>query len=150
MPDPAFAQPDFSREQRSAVDMLRTLAASGSFHVALLDGVTGSGKTEVYFEAIAENIRRDRNRAAIVLWSVANETPVSDARNAFLRTLIGDVRALDDSRLVTAALLSARRGKVMRIDDPLVGANLKHVTVFSGLPRSLICDHRLTSRASFD
>ncbi|MDF2383069.1 beta galactosidase jelly roll domain-containing protein [Nostoc ellipsosporum NOK] len=70
---------------------------------------------------IAENIRRDRNRAAIVLWSVANETPVSDARNAFLRTLISDVRALDDSRLVTAALLSARQGKVMRIDDPLVG-----------------------------
>ncbi len=32
----------------------------------------------------AENIRRDRNRAAIILWSVANETPVSDARNAFL------------------------------------------------------------------
>ncbi len=60
VPDPAFAQPDFSREQRSAVDMLRTLAASGSFHVALLDGVTGSGKTEVYFEAIAENIRRGK------------------------------------------------------------------------------------------
>ncbi|MCA6125438.1 primosomal protein N' [Bradyrhizobium sp. WSM 1704] len=59
-PDPAYAQPDFSREQRSAVDMMRTLAASGSFHVALLDGVTGSGKTEVYFEAIAENIRRGR------------------------------------------------------------------------------------------
>ncbi|WP_214286031.1 glycoside hydrolase family 2 TIM barrel-domain containing protein, partial [Acinetobacter pittii] len=54
---------------------------------------------------IAENISRDRNRAAIILWSVANETPVSDARNAFLRRLIGDVRALDDSRLVTAALL---------------------------------------------
>ncbi|MBB4837417.1 beta-glucuronidase [Sphingomonas kyeonggiensis] len=70
---------------------------------------------------IAENIRRDRNRAAIVLWSVANETPVSDARNAFLRTLIGDVRALDDSRLVTAALLSDRKGKEMRINDPLVG-----------------------------
>ena len=70
---------------------------------------------------IAENIRRDRNRAAIVLWSVANETPVSDARNIFRRTLIGEVRALDDRRLVTAALLSARQGKVMRIDDPLVG-----------------------------
>ncbi len=69
---------------------------------------------------IAENIRRDRNRAAIVLWSVANETPISDARNAFLRTLIGDVRALDDSRLVTAALLSDRKGKQMRINDPLV------------------------------
>ncbi|HEX7922556.1 MAG TPA: primosomal protein N' [Bradyrhizobium sp.] len=60
IPDPAFAQPDFSREQRSAVDVMRTLAASSSFHVALLDGVTGSGKTEVYFEAIAENIRRGK------------------------------------------------------------------------------------------
>src|SRR3982751_2547018 len=37
-----------------------TLAANGSFHVALLDGVTGSGKTEVYFEAIAEIIRRGK------------------------------------------------------------------------------------------
>ena len=59
-PDPPFAQPEFTRQQRSAVDMLRTLAASGSFHVALLDGVTGSGKTEVYFEAIAETIRRGK------------------------------------------------------------------------------------------
>jgi primosomal protein N' (replication factor Y) len=59
-PDPHFAQPEFSREQRGAVDMLRTLAANGSFHVALLDGVTGSGKTEVYFEAIAETIRRGK------------------------------------------------------------------------------------------
>src|SRR5689334_14740936 len=59
-PDPSHAQPEFSRDQRSAVDVLRTLAASGSFHVALLDGVTGSGKTEVYFEAIAETIRRGK------------------------------------------------------------------------------------------
>lgn len=69
---------------------------------------------------LRENILRDRNRASIGLWSVANETPVGDARNAFLRTLITDVRALDDSRLVTAALLSKREGKVMSIDDPLV------------------------------
>ena len=59
-PDPSFAQPDFSHQQRSAVDAMRALAANGSFHVALLDGVTGSGKTEVYFEAIAEVIRRGR------------------------------------------------------------------------------------------
>ena len=59
-PDPSHAQPEFSRQQRSAVDAMRALAANGSFHVALLDGVTGSGKTEVYFEAIAETIRRGR------------------------------------------------------------------------------------------
>jgi primosomal protein N' (replication factor Y) (superfamily II helicase) len=59
-PDPTFAQPDFSPQQRAAVDAMRALAANGTFHVALLDGVTGSGKTEVYFEAIAEVIRRGK------------------------------------------------------------------------------------------
>jgi len=59
-PDPGYAQPEFSRQQRTAVDAMRALAANGSFHVALLDGVTGSGKTEVYFEAVAEIIRRGR------------------------------------------------------------------------------------------
>src|SRR5262249_16719236 len=59
-PDAAYAQPEFSRQQRSAVDAMRALAANGTFHVALLDGVTGSGKTEVYFEAVAETIRKGR------------------------------------------------------------------------------------------
>src|SRR6059058_4020020 len=59
-PDPSFSTPDFSRQQRIAVDAMRALAANGSFHVALLDGVTGSGKTEVYFEAVAETIRRGK------------------------------------------------------------------------------------------
>nr|WP_299904935.1 glycoside hydrolase family 2 TIM barrel-domain containing protein [Sphingomonas bacterium] len=73
---------------------------------------------------LAENILRDRNRAAIILWSVANETPVSDARNAFLGTLVDDVRRLDPDRLVTAALLTERRKQgghpVMAMADPLV------------------------------
>lgn len=68
---------------------------------------------------MTESIRRDRNRASIILWSVANETPVSEARNAFLRALIGTVRAQDETRLVTAALLSKREGMVSTIDDPL-------------------------------
>ncbi len=59
-PDPAHAQPEFTRQQRTAVDAMRALAANGTFHVALLDGVTGSGKTEVYFEAVAEIIRRGK------------------------------------------------------------------------------------------
>src|SRR5215471_9227375 len=59
-PDPSHAQPEFSHQQRAAVDAMRALAANGSFHVALLDGVTGSGKTEVYFEAVAETVRRGK------------------------------------------------------------------------------------------
>jgi primosomal protein N' (replication factor Y) len=59
-PDPSYAVPEFSRQQRTAVDGMRALAANGTFHVALLDGVTGSGKTEVYFEAVAETIRRGK------------------------------------------------------------------------------------------
>ena len=42
--------------------------------------------------------------AAVALWSVANETPISEARNAFLKALVDRVRELDDTRLVTAAL----------------------------------------------
>ena len=69
-PDPDFAVPEFSRAQRSAVDAMRALAANGSFHVALLDGVTGSGKTEVYFEAVAETIRRGK-QALILMPEIA-------------------------------------------------------------------------------
>ena len=72
---------------------------------------------------LAENIRRDRNRASIALWSVANETPVGDDRNRFLRTLLEDVRTLDPTRLTTAALLTDRSQKdgelTVRISDPL-------------------------------
>ena len=68
---------------------------------------------------LRENILRDRNRASIILWSVGNETPVNDARNAFMRSLVAEVRGLDDSRLVTAALLSGRKDNVQTVDDPL-------------------------------
>lgn len=59
-PDPSFAEPDFSPEQTVAAEQMRDLAAHDGFAVALIDGVTGSGKTEVYFEAVAEIIRKKR------------------------------------------------------------------------------------------
>lgn len=75
---------------------------------------------------LAENILRDRNRASIAIWSVANETPVTDARNAFLETLVRDVRSLDGTRLVSAALLVERsqgeHGPIMTMADPLAAS----------------------------
>lgn len=52
---------------------------------------------------LGEMIARDRNRASVVLWSVANETPVGESRNRFLRGLVEHARALDPTRLLTAA-----------------------------------------------
>ena len=67
----------------------------------------------------SESILRDRNRASIIIWSVGNETPVSEARNAFLRALIANAHRLDDTRLVSAALLASRKGNIQTIDDPI-------------------------------
>lgn len=70
---------------------------------------------------LGEIIRRDRNRASVIIWSMANETPVSDARNRFLKELAGLTRSLDDTRLISAALeQSSLEGNpdVRTIDDP--------------------------------
>jgi beta-glucuronidase len=67
----------------------------------------------------SESIVRDRNRASVIIWSVGNETPVSDARNVFLRALIANAHRLDDTRLVSAALLASRKANVQTIDDPI-------------------------------
>ena len=53
-PDHARAGADLSPEQRAAADIL----AGDSYKVALLDGVTGAGKTEVYFEAVAKALAK--------------------------------------------------------------------------------------------
>ena len=59
-PDPDFAAPELNDDQARAAAHLRNAVADGKFSASLLDGVTGSGKTEVYFEAVAEALRRNR------------------------------------------------------------------------------------------
>lgn len=67
-----------------------------------------------------ENIVRDRNRASIMFWSIANETPQTEERLTFLTELTQDLRKLDDTRLVTAALHKVKKsGDAFKIGDPL-------------------------------
>ncbi|MBM3607642.1 MAG: primosomal protein N' [Alphaproteobacteria bacterium] len=69
-PDAGFAQTPFEPQQAQAAQILRDAVARNSFSVTLLDGVTGSGKTEVYFESVAQAIREGR-QALILLPEIA-------------------------------------------------------------------------------
>ena len=59
-PDPDFMQMALEPAQNEAALRLRACVADQNFSVTLLEGVTGSGKTEVYFEAVAEAIKAKR------------------------------------------------------------------------------------------
>jgi primosomal protein N' (replication factor Y) len=76
-PDPDFSAPDFTPAQRAAADALRASAAKSGYGVTLLDGVTGSGKTQVYFEAVAEIVRRGK-QALVLLPEIALTTQFLD------------------------------------------------------------------------
>ncbi len=85
-------------------------------------------------------VERDWNRPSVIIWSVANETPLSDPRMAFLKTLIDDTRALDDTRLVSAALLGGNRKKFAEIVTHLAARGLakgnlgpKEAAIFQGI-----------------
>ncbi len=70
-----------------------------------------------------EVMTRDHNRASVIIYSVANETPISEARNRFLRQLIQDVHSNDPTRLVSAALQpqESMQGNhiTIRLSDPI-------------------------------
>ena len=68
---------------------------------------------------ITTTIKRDQNRACVIIWSVANETPVSDQRNAFLNNLISKAKTLDPTRLISAALLTKSENLNNYVDDPI-------------------------------
>lgn len=70
---------------------------------------------------LTEMITRDHNRASIIVWSVGNETPISPVRTNFMHNLIMAAKALDSTRMLSAALeVNYNAGKNLNlIDDPL-------------------------------
>jgi beta-glucuronidase len=92
-------------------------------------------------QQLDEEIGSSRNHAAIILWSMANETPNNEARTRFLSAEATHARELDPTRLITAALLVRGEGNTKIIDDPLgkaldvIGFN-EYVGWYEGRPES--------------
>lgn len=93
---------------------------------------------------LSEMISRDKNRANIAIWSICNETPPSEPRNIFLKTLADDARKLDNTRLIAAAMEKKTLGNnTQTIDDPLaeyldVLSFNQYIGWYDGLPEK--CD----------
>ncbi len=64
-------------------------------------------------------VTRDKNRASVIIWSMANETPLSESRNSFLINLVRHTKTLDTSRLLSAALLTRSENGVGIIADEI-------------------------------
>jgi beta-glucuronidase len=95
-------------------------------------------------QQLTEMIARDKNRAAVILWSMSNETPLSQPRLDFLIELTKTARELDPTRLLTAALeRHYTDAKTQMIDDPfgqyldVIGVN-EYIGWYDGLPQK--CD----------
>lgn len=74
-------------------------------------------------EQLKEAVERDRNRASVILWSVANSTETTSERNSFLKSMINYTRNLDPTRLLTAGMqleVLDQHSQTVTINDPLI------------------------------
>jgi primosomal protein N' (replication factor Y) len=90
----APAPPAATPEQRRALDQLLPLAAARAFHVALVHGVTGSGKTELYLR-LAEAVRQDGRGVLVLVPEIALTPQVA----ALFRARFGGAVAIQHSGL---------------------------------------------------
>lgn len=70
-------------------------------------------------QQLTDLIVRDKNRASVIVWSIGNETPLSEPRQKFMENLADVARSLDDTRLVAAALEVHREGNTIILNDKL-------------------------------
>lgn len=89
------------------------------------------GNKETYQNAsqqLIDMMERDKNRCAVVVWSLANETPESEDRNTFLANLSKQAKQMDNTRLISMAMeVGGTRDNVTSIQD---GMN-KYVDIIS-------------------
>ena len=91
---------------------------------------------------LTEVITRDKNRASVIIWSMANETPTSAARTTFLTKLATHTRTIDPTRLISAALEQTDyegNTHIRTIDDPFAAvvdilSFNQYVGWYDGLP----------------
>jgi beta-glucuronidase len=102
------------------------------------------GTLENAEEQLRDSIARDHNRAAIILWSLFNETPPKPDRVEFIRRLAAYARQLDDTRLLTSAMnrTVSPSPNVRVLNDPLgqyldvLGLN-EYVGWYDGAPQDI-------------
>jgi len=100
-------------------------------------------------------VTRDINRSSVIIWSMANETPISEARTHFLKALVEDTRKQDPTRLISAAMElheEADKPGTIIVNDPfgqytdLISFN-EYIGWYNGLPEK--CD-RITWDIAYD
>ncbi len=93
-------------------------------------------------QQLSELVARDKNRSSVIIWSIGNETPATAAREKFMEKLADDAHNLDNTRLVSAALLGHINSDTFHLDDPL-GKKLdvvsfnEYIGWYVGLPNEM-------------
>ncbi len=116
-PDFEHGSNDLSENQQYVADELCDDVSSGEFRPSLLDGVTGAGKTEVYFEGVAQSLKEGKQ--------VVMMLPEIALSNAFLerfKSRFGCAPALWHSHLTTAQRRTTWRGVASGDTRVVVGA----------------------------